>query len=99
MARVTIRIYQSDGSAARSERQLVRAIHLETSSAKHLTGKRAGQLLARKFPQFASARNGMIRTKEGWTAMRSLGPTERCAFHYIWENAVVSEDVEWSNTK
>ncbi len=96
MARVTIKIYQSDGSAARTERKLIRTVHLETSSNKQLTCKRAGQLLAREFPKFNRNLNGMIKTEEGWTAMRSLRPTERCSFHYIWENAVVTEDAEVS---
>ena len=96
MARVTIKIYQVDGSAARTERKLMRTRHLETSSGKRLTSKRAGQLLAREFPQFENARNGMIKSEEGWTAMRSLRPIEGCSFHYLWENAVVSEDVKSS---
>ncbi len=98
MSQVTIKIYQSDGSAARAERHLIRTVHLETSSGKQLTSKRAGQLLAREFPEFESARNGMVKTDEGWVAMRSLRPTERCSFHYIWEKAVVTADVESSGT-
>lgn len=94
MAQVTIKIYQSDGSAAPTERKLTRTVHLETSSGKRLTGKRAAQLLAREFPEFQTAGLGMIKTGEGWMATRSLRPTERCSFHYIWEKAVVSEDIE-----
>jgi hypothetical protein len=98
MAQVTIKIYQIDGSAPPTERTLTRTFHLETSSGKRLTSKRAGQLLAREFPEFNGARNGMIKTEEGWMATRSLRPTERCSFHYIWEKAVVSEDVESAST-
>lgn len=94
MTQVTIKIYQRDGGAAPTERTLIRTVHLETSSDKRLTGKRAGKLLAKKFPEFESARNGMLKTEEGWVTMRSLRPTERCSFHYIWETAVVSEDFE-----
>jgi hypothetical protein len=96
MALVTIKIYQVDGSAARSERKLMSTLHLETSSGERLTSKRAGQLFAREFPQFESPRKGMIKSEEGWTAMRSLRPVEGCSFHYIWENAVVAEDVKSS---
>jgi hypothetical protein len=98
MPQVTIKIYQLDGSAAPTERRLTRTLHLETPSGKRLTGKRAGKLLAREFPEFESARNGMLKTEEGWRAQRSLRPTERCSFHYIWEEAVVSEDFELSVT-
>jgi len=97
MSQVTIKIYQSDGSATRAERQLIRTVHLETSSGKQLTGKRAAQILAREFPKFERARDGMIKTDEGWVAMRSLRPTERCSFHYVWEKAVVTSDVEASD--
>jgi hypothetical protein len=94
MAQVTIKIYQSDGNGSHTGRRLIRTVRLETSSAKRLTSKRAGQLLAREFPEFGSARSGMIKSEEGWVARRSLHPTERCSFHYVWEKAVVTEEVE-----
>jgi hypothetical protein len=34
----------------------------------------------------------MIKTDEGWMAMRSLRPTKDCSFHYIWESALVTDD-------
>jgi len=93
MAHVTIKIYENGGAATRPDRVLIRTVRVETSSDKRLTSKRAGQLLAREFPDFKSARNGMIKTDEGWMAMRSVRPTEHCSFHYIWESALVAEDV------
>jgi hypothetical protein len=96
MAQVTIKIYQSIGSAAPDGRKLVRTVRLKTASDKRLTSKRAGQLLAWEFPQFAGARDGLIKSDEGWVALRSLRPTERCSFHYVWERAVVTEDDESS---
>jgi hypothetical protein len=96
MARVTIKIYQSVGSVAPAERKLIRTVRLETSSGKRLTGKRAGQLLAREFSEYRSSRSGLIKSEEGWVALRSLHPSERCSFHYVWESAVVTEDAESS---
>src|ERR1044072_836532 len=98
MAQVTIKIYQGSGSATRPDRKLIRTVRVEAASGKRLTSKRVGQLLAREFPEFENARHGMIKTEEGWMAMRSLRPTEHCSFHYIWESALVTEDIESSVT-
>lgn len=95
MAHATIKIYQSGGAATRPGRILIRTVRVETSSRKRLTSKRAGQLLAREFPHFKSARNGMIKTDEGWMATRTIRPTEHCSFHYIWESALVTEDTDF----
>ena len=92
MAQATIKIYQGGGAATSPDRRLIRTVRVETSSDKRLTSKRAGQLLAREFPDFESSRKGMTRTDEGWMAVRSLRPTEDCSFHYIWESALVTED-------
>ena len=94
MAQATIKIYQSGGAATRPDRVLIRTLRVETASDKRLTSKRAGQLLAREFPDFESAQRGMIKTVEGWMATRTLRPTEHCSFHYVWESALVTEDVD-----
>jgi hypothetical protein len=92
MAHAKIKIYQGGGAATRPDRILIRTVRVETSSDKRLTSKRAGQLLAREFPNFKNARNGMIKTDEGWMATRSLRPTKDCSFHYIWESALVTDE-------
>jgi predicted nucleic acid-binding Zn ribbon protein len=94
MARLTIRIYQQADTATQTARRLIRTKFVDTASSKRLTSKRAGQVLANKFPKFESARNGMIKTQTGWQAMRPLQPTDGCSFHYIWQYAVVTEDDE-----
>ena len=92
MPRVTIKIYQVND--AQKERLLIRTVHLETQSAKQLTSKRAGKILANQFPEFESARNGMIKSNEGWVQMRTIRPSEGCSFHYIWEHALVTQENE-----
>ena len=92
MAHATIKIYQDGGTATRPDRVLIRTVRVKNSSEKRLTSKRAGQLLAREFPEFKDARNGMIKTDDGWMAMRTLRPTKDCSFHYIWESALVTDD-------
>jgi hypothetical protein len=92
MSQITIKIYQRDDGAGNGERRLIRTVHLENSSVKQLTGKRAGQILAREFPEFSKLGLGMTRTKEGWSAMRTVRPTKGCSYHYIWEHAEISED-------
>jgi hypothetical protein len=94
MAQVTIKIYQTDGAAGSAERKLIRTVRLETSSDRRLNGKRAGQILTNNVPEFQAAAQTIIKTNEGWMAARSLRPSERCSFHYIWEKAIVSEDSE-----
>jgi hypothetical protein len=65
MAQATIKTYQSGGAATHPDRVLIRTLRVETASDKRLTSKRAGQLLTREFPDFESARRGMIKTDEG----------------------------------
>lgn len=91
---ITIRLYHDDRSgSARRPRQLVRTLYVPTDSAKPLTTKRAAQVLARSLPQFSPAsRVLIIRTDEGWRATRSLHPTAGCSFHYIWEEAIITDD-------
>jgi len=95
MPNVTIKNYRKneDGSEARSERKLVRTVHLETTSGKSLTAKRAAQLLARGFPKFRGVGGGGLgKTDEGWSASRTIRPRANCAYHFIWEYAFVTED-------
>lgn len=92
MSRVKIQIFHENNS--KSETNLVRTVWIETDSAKKLTGKKAGQILANNFPEFDnySTRNGLIKTGKGWSASRTIKPTDKCSFHYIWENAIVTEE-------
>jgi hypothetical protein len=89
---ITIRLYHSDGSATRRPHQLIRTLYIQPDSAKPLTAKRAAKVLARHLPQFdTTSRTLIIRTDEGWKATRSFRPTAGCSFHYIWEDAVITE--------
>ena len=79
MAMIVIKIYRQNGSAQNSKRVLIRRIEIENASAK---------LLANAFPEF----RGLIKTDDGWLAMRPIEPTEKCSYHYIWEYAVGSQE-------
>ncbi len=88
MPRIVIKIYRQNGRAHSSERLLIRRVEVENASAKKLSGNRATKVLASAFPEFS----GLIKTDEGWLAMRPIKPTEKCGYHYIWEYAVVSQE-------
>jgi hypothetical protein len=91
MSRVKIQIFRKDNSG---NKELVRTVWLERDSNKALTAKRAGQLLANNFPEFDEllTRNGLLKNDECFFAQRSLEPTEKCSYHYIWEYAHVTEE-------
>ena|SRR5687768_35116 len=92
MSRVKIKIFHENN--AKGETKLVRTVWIERDSDKKLTGKKAGQILANNFPEFDNAitRNGLIKTENGWWASRALEPTEKCDYHYIWEQAFITEE-------
>jgi hypothetical protein len=92
MSRVKIQIFHENN--AKGETKLVRTIWIEKDSDKSLTGKKAGQILANNFSEFdnSSIRNGLSKIENGWRASRTLKPTEKCKFHYIWENAIITEE-------
>jgi hypothetical protein len=92
MPSVTIRIYEHDGSAAKTEPVLLETRIIETASAKKLTGQRASQLLLRECPEFKGATSVMvIKTDRGWKATRTVRPTKGCSYHYIWQDVIVSD--------
>jgi hypothetical protein len=94
MAQVTLKIYRKVTGVSDSARELVETRRIDAKSAKKLTGKRAAQIIARECPQYIRYIHGgaiVIRTKVGWMAMRSLGPTTACSYHYIWEEVEVNE--------
>ncbi len=94
MSRVTIRIYERDGSANQTDPVLFEIKLIETGSTKQLTAGRAAQLIKREFPDFTSMLNVLvIKTDKGWKATRTLRPVEGCSYHYIWQDIVVSESV------
>lgn len=64
---------------------------IETKSRKQLTAKRATLLLARYFPELSDSEAGVVGTERGWMATRSVKPTEKCSFHYVWQHYYVSE--------
>ena len=92
---IAIRLYERDGSAAGGERRLVRTLRIPAAGSKALTAKRAAQVLVRALPQFGGHTGPRIlRTKSGWQASRTLRPTPGCSFHFIWEEAVITEEAE-----
>lgn len=92
MSRVKIQIFHEN--SAKGETNLIRTIWIERNSDKKLTGKQAGQILANNFPEFdnLTTRNGLIKTENEWLASRTIEPTEKCDYHYIWEKAVITEE-------
>ncbi len=92
MSRVKIQIFHENN--AKGEISLVRTIWVERDSDKKLTGKKARQILANNFPEFDNftVRNGLSKAENGWRASRTIKPTEKCKYHYIWENAVITEE-------
>ncbi len=92
MSRVKIQIFHENN--AKGETKLVRTVWIEKDSDKKLTGKQAGKILANNFPQFdnSTTRNGLTKFENGWRKMRTIKPTEKCEFHYIWEIAIVTEE-------
>ena len=92
MALVTLQVYHWNGAAGERSRVLVETRRIDTGSDKPLTARRAGQIVAREYPAYARVgRSGVIRTEDGWVAMRSLSPTAKCDYHYTWEEVVVRE--------
>ena len=91
MPNVRIRIFRGTNFW---DKDLVTTKYVRTDSAKRLTAKRAGQILANTFPRFdeLGTRDGLQKSDEGFLAMRSFEPTEKCDYHYIWEYAVVSDE-------
>jgi hypothetical protein len=93
MAQVTLQVYHSNGAAGERTRKLVETRRIDTGSNKALTARRAGQIITREYPAYARVGGpGVIRTKDGWLAMRSLNSTERCDYHFIWEEVAVREE-------
>lgn len=92
MSRIKIQIYHENN--AKGETSLIRTVWIETESEKALTGKKAGRILANNFSQFDSSttRRGLVKTGNGWRASRTIKPTEKCDYHYIWEYAFVTEE-------
>ena len=92
MSRVKIQIYHENN--AKGETKLVRTVWVERDSDKKLTGKKAGQILANNFPEFddSGTRNGLIKTEKGWCRRKTIKPSEKCKFHYIWEEAYITEE-------
>ncbi len=94
MSYIKIQIYHENN--AKGETKLVRTIWIERDSDKKLTGKKAGQILANNFPDFDNSRtrNGLIKTDKGWWTRRTIKPTKKCEYHYVWEEAYVTEETK-----
>jgi hypothetical protein len=92
MAHVTLQVYHSNGAPGQRARELVETRRIDTGSDKALTAKRAGQIIAREYPAYARVGGaGVIRTKDGWLATRSLNSTAECDYHFIWEEILIRE--------
>lgn len=93
MPNVKIRIFKGRNF---NDKGLVSTQYIQTDSAKQLTAKKAGRILANNFPQFDGiiTRNGLQKTGDGFLAMRPLEPKENCDYHYVWEIAVVTDESE-----
>jgi hypothetical protein len=92
MALVTLQVYHSNGAAGERSRVLVETRRIDTGSDKPLTARRAGQIIAREYPAHVRAgRPGVIRTEDGWGAMRPLSPTAKCDYQFSWEEVIVRE--------
>jgi hypothetical protein len=92
MALVTVQVYHSNGAAGERSRELVETRRIDTGSDKPLTARRAAQIIAREYPAYARVgRPGVVRTEDGWVATRSLSPTAKCDYHYVWEEILVRE--------
>jgi hypothetical protein len=92
MALVTVQVYHSSGADRERSRVLVETRRIDTGSDKPLTARRAGQVIAREYPAHARVGRPMvIRTEDGWRATRSLRPTAKCDYHYVWEEVILRE--------
>ena len=93
MPTVKIRIYKGTNF---NDKDLVSTQYVQARSAKQLTGKRAGQILANQLPRFdgLTTRNGLQKCDDGFLAMRPLEPKENCDYNYVWEFAVVTHESE-----
>jgi hypothetical protein len=91
MSRVKIQIYHENNAARESKP--ARTIWIERNSDKKLTGKQARQILAEEFPRFVKSYGILLtKTSEGWRASRTIRPTAKCDYHYIWERAIIAEE-------
>lgn len=91
MSRIKIQIYHENNT--KRETNLVRTVWIEKDSDKKLTGKQAKQILVKEFPQFVkSCGTSLSKHEQGWRASRTVKPTEKCEYHYIWENAFITEE-------
>ena len=95
MSLVKIQIFHENQDAGSRVRTLVKTQRFERDSDKKLTSKQAGRILVNNFPAFdtSSSRNGLIKTDEGFYTSRTFEPLAKCEYQYIWEIAIVSEDV------
>lgn len=92
MPLVTVQVYHSNGAAGERSRVLVETRHIDTPSDKPLTARRPAQIIAREYPDYARVgRPRVIRTEDGWLVTRSLSPTAKCDYHYVWEEVIVRE--------
>jgi|SRR5215203_3165639 len=91
MSVVKIQIFHENN--AKGETKLVRTIRIKRDSDKKLTGKQAKQIVAREFPQFVKSYGILLSKGENyWWTSRTIKPTEKCEYHYIWEKAIITEE-------
>jgi hypothetical protein len=86
--KVRITITESKGGGDSPETLIAERV-IETQSNKHLTAKRATQILAREHPDLGILARAVIRTKKGWMVSKSTEPLRKCGYHYVWRHFYV----------
>jgi len=92
MKQIRIDLYRG-GPAGDDPRELVRSIVVQTASSKRMTAGRARRVLSRTLPEYSFPLL-LHRVEGGWEASRTVEPTKKCSYHYLWEYAVVLEAIE-----
>ncbi|HEY0657810.1 MAG TPA: hypothetical protein VGD05_05025 [Pyrinomonadaceae bacterium] len=93
MSHAKIQIFHENGNATKTERKLVRTVSVERNSDKKMTGKQAKQILAKEFPELVQAYEILLtKGEEGWWTTRTIKPTDKCEYHYIWEKIIITEE-------
>jgi hypothetical protein len=91
MTAVAIKIYETDGSAAHGDRQLIRTIHHDTGSHKQLTGVRAKHILKQVCPEVGESPT-MTKTDDGWLHSRSSKASPGSSYQFVWHQYLVCAD-------
>lgn len=64
---------------------LVETRFVEVETDRRLTGAIARRVLRREFPELGEIVT-ILPYENGWTASRTLKPTENCDYHFVWRH-------------